>query len=133
MKWNDASGETVRDRRDRKEEDAPDEHRRFISQIPDFFSDSLEEWELRSFLRHYDACSDCRDEVAIQYLIHEGLARVESGTAFNFEREMNEYLDEERKRLLRREWFTRLTFGVELFTVILFAVSVAAYLFNFVV
>ena len=121
------------DRADMAGTNVPDEHRLFISDIPAFFDDSLGDPELRNFLQHYDSCSECRDEVSIHYLIHEGLARVESGTAFNCEREMNEYLDAERTRLLRRECFTRLTFGVEIFTVVLFAVSIAAYLFNFVV
>ena len=109
-----------------------DEHHRFTEQIPDFFQDQLEDSELEEFLRHYDSCNDCRDELSIQYLIHEGLARVESGTAFNFDREMTEYVDTQRTRLLHRERFTRGTFLLEFITLALFAAAVIYYVTQYV-
>ena len=130
MKKASSSAGDGKERPDRYDMDEPDEHRRFIRRIPDFFSDSLDESELDGFLRHYDSCSECRDEVAIQYLIHEGLSRVESGTAFNFEREMNEYVDTERTRLLGRERFTRFVFVLEAFTVAVFAAAVVLFVLN---
>ena len=131
MKKSKAVAGSGKDRTENSELNAMDEHRRFIRQIPDFFSDSLEESELETFLHHYDSCSECRDEVAIQFLIHEGLARVESGTAFNFEREMNEYVDTERTRLLGRVRFTRFVFVLEAFTVAAFAAAAVLFALNY--
>ena len=111
---------------------APDEHQVFVSEIPDFFQDCLDEPQLHEFLKHYDSCADCREEVAIQFLIHEGLARVESGTAFHFEREMGECIEERRERLIRRERFTRFTFVFEFLTLALFTASAVVFIMFYI-
>ena len=51
----------------------------FNSLIQDFLNDRLSEMKLSEFLSHIEECEDCRDELRIQYLIYEGLARLEEG------------------------------------------------------
>ena len=51
----------------------------FNSLILDFLHDRLDEMKLSEFLSHIEECEDCRDELRIQYLIYEGLERLEAG------------------------------------------------------
>ena len=101
-------------------------HRAFEGKIPDFFADELTNRELEDFLAHYDECRECRDELSIQYLIHTGLARLETGEVFNLQKELAAYVALERGRLLRRERNVKLTALYELFTLLAFAGAVAA-------
>ena len=82
--------------------------------------------DLEDFLEHYDECRECRDELSIQYLIHTGLARLETGEVFNLQKELAAYVALERGRLFRRERNVKLTALYELFTLLAFAGAVAA-------
>lgn len=62
------------------------EHLEFEMRIPDFLKDRLGNEELEQFLDHYDHCRECREELAVRYLIEEGLARLETGKPFIFRR-----------------------------------------------
>lgn len=93
---------------------------------PGFFADQLTNRELEDFLAHYDECRECRDELSIQYLIHTGLARLETGEVFNLQKELAAYVALERGRLFRRERNVKLTALYELFTLLAFAGAVAA-------
>ena len=101
-------------------------HRAFEGKIPDFFADQLTNRELEDFLAHYDEYRECRDELSIQYLIHTGLARLETGEVFNLQKELAAYVALERGRLFRRERNVKLTALYELFTLLAFAGAVAA-------
>lgn len=93
--------------------------------IPLFFADELEGKELKRFVKHIKGCPDCMEETTIQYLATEGLLRLEEGTTFNLDRELQEKLDEalNREKLKRR--FRYLLFGVEI-------ASILAILFVFI-
>ena len=55
----------------------------FNGLIQDFLNDRLDEMKLSEFLSHIEECEVCRDELRIQYLIYEGLARLEEGATFD--------------------------------------------------
>lgn len=57
-------------------------------QIPLFLSNSLEEDKLAEFVNHIKKCRDCEEELAIQYLSIEGLARLEEGASFSLDDEL---------------------------------------------
>lgn len=105
----------------------------FVRKIPEFFEDRLTEPQLADFLAHYDTCGDCREELTIQFLIREGLARLESGQPFNLQRELDEFVQEERRHLIRRRRLSRTAFAVEFLTIAAFAAAVIFYLMNFIV
>lgn len=132
MKRNSSTTDAPHERTEHPELNMADEHRRFVLRIPEFFEDTLEDAELSEFLTHYDSCDECRDEMAIQFLIREGLARVESGTAFNFDKEMTGYVEAERERLLHREQLTRFTLVLELFTVLAFTAFIVLYVLYYI-
>lgn len=57
-------------------------------EIPLFLTDSLDEERLAEFVGHIKECKECEEELAIQYLTVEGLARLERGASFLLEQEL---------------------------------------------
>ena len=53
--------------------------------IPDFLQDDLSSKELKQFIEHIDTCPECMEELSIQFLVYEGLERLESGNNFNLQ------------------------------------------------
>ena len=104
------------------------EHLEFEMRIPDFLKDRLGNEELEQFLDHYDHCRECREELAVRYLIEEGLARLETGETFHLQKELGSYVAAEQGRLARRLQFVRLTIVYEVFTLLVFAGCVLALL-----
>ena len=57
--------------------------RQFDTLIQPFFKDKLTFKEKRMMLRHADNCQRCQEELRTQYLVVEGLRRLENGSDFN--------------------------------------------------
>ncbi len=57
-------------------------------QIELYLADELDTDELEAFMEHMDSCEDCRDELEIQFLVREGLARLEDGSTFDLGTEL---------------------------------------------
>jgi len=68
-------------------------------QIPDFIGRKLDYLGMKRFLEHVDACDSCREELVIQFLIQEGMARLEDGDVFDLQRELQEHMEEARRRI----------------------------------
>ena len=45
--------------------------------ISDFISDQLDYHTLKNFCSHMERCADCREELVIQFLVTEGIQRLE--------------------------------------------------------
>ena len=74
----------------------------FAGLIPDFLHDELDDANLSEFLSHVDECENCMDELRIQYLIYEGLERLETGATFDVDRDLAGWMGEVRTRLVHR-------------------------------
>ena len=48
-----------------------------MKMIPDFLNEDLKGRELKSFVEHMEKCKDCKEELSIQFLVQEGMARLE--------------------------------------------------------
>lgn len=95
----------------RKETDC----KRYQKMIPAFLEQKMNYRSLKMFCDHIQACEECREELTIQFLISEGLARLEEGDAFDLNRELAKHLLEARKKLARNERFVRIGMVAELF------------------
>lgn len=76
--------------------------------IPYFLKDDLDTDDLRKFMEHMDKCEECREELSIQFLVLEGMARLESGNVFDLQNELKSRMDEAEHILKLREslqWF----------------------------
>ena len=70
----------------------------FNGLIQDFLHDRLDEMKLSEFLSHIEECEDCRDELRIQYLIYEGLERLEAGATFDVDKDLADLMELQSKK-----------------------------------
>ena len=56
--------------------------------IPDFLIDNLDDVNLEKFISHIENCSECMEELSIQFLITEGMNRLEQGSNFELAKEL---------------------------------------------
>ena len=47
--------------------------------IPSFLQDELDGSRLEEFIAHVENCAECKEELSIQFLVAEGLERLEQG------------------------------------------------------
>ena len=77
----------------------------FLKLIPDFLNRDLEYRTLKHFLKHALHCSECFEELNIQFLITEGMNRLEEGDAFDLQSELQGRLEEARLKMRRhKKW-----------------------------
>ena len=67
--------------------------------IPEFISDELDYQNMKAFCRHMDECADCREELVIQFLVREGIQRLEEGRAFALQKELDLRLEQARQKI----------------------------------
>ena len=53
----------------------------FNKDIDAYLSDRLDDEELNDFLNHLRDCKSCAEELEVNYIVHEGIVRLEDGKA----------------------------------------------------
>ena len=56
--------------------------------IPDFLADRLDSETAEKFIAHIEQCQECMEELSIQFLITEGMNRLEQGNTFELTKEL---------------------------------------------
>ena len=97
--------------------------------IPSCLEDDLDTDDLREFMEHVERCNDCMEELSIQFLVTEGMARLESGSVFDLQNELLERLENAEHTLKLRENMKWLLFVLQGFV----AVELIALLLLFIV
>ena len=105
------------------------ECKEFAGLIHDFLHDGLDENKLSEFLTHVDECENCRDELRIQYLIYEGLERLETGATFDVDRDLSEWMETERTRLAHRTGIKKAAIASEIMTIAAFLIVLWVFMF----
>lgn len=67
--------------------------------IPYFLQDELDGSKLEAFVEHVENCPECKEELSIQFLVAEGLERLEGGNNFNLQKELLMKLDDAQHRI----------------------------------
>ena len=101
----------------------------FNSFIYDFMNDRLSEMKLSEFLTHIDGCENCRDELRIQYLIYEGLERLEAGDTFDVDKDLADLMKLQKKRLSVRVGIKMTAIASEIITTAAFVIVLFVVLF----
>ena len=101
----------------------------FNSLIQDFLHDRLSEAKLSEFLAHIEECESCLDELQIQYLIYEGLERLEEGDAFDAEKDLSNLMELQSRRLRTREGIKLAAIAAEIMTTAAFVIALSVVLF----
>lgn len=95
--------------------------------IPLFLEDELDTDDLHEFMEHIDKCNECKEELSIQFLVSEGMARLETGSVFDLQNELKAQIEEAQHDLKTRENMKWLLLTLEGLTVVL-VITLAALL-----
>lgn len=86
----------------------------FEKLIPDFIARKLDYPALRRFCGHVGRCEACREELNIQFLVTEGVQRLEDGRAFDFQAELAQRMEEAGRSIRFHSAFLYLGIAMEI-------------------
>lgn len=89
----------------------------FEKKIPDFLNKKMDYPTLKSFHEHMDHCESCKEELSIQFLVMDGLQRLEDGDAFDLQKELDSHMEESRRKVVRNDNLLKAGRWVELVSV----------------
>jgi hypothetical protein len=84
--------------------------------IKDFLDDSLNSKNTIEFVNHVRSCKECMEELSIEYLVSEGLKRLDTATSFNLDNELNDKLNEALAKAKFNRYFAAIC-GIVIFIV----------------
>lgn len=87
--------------------------------IPLFLGDDLDTEDLQEFMHHITECEECKEELSIQFLVSEGMARLEAGSVFDLQNELKAQMDAAEHSLKIRENMKWVLFALEGLTAVL--------------
>lgn len=93
----------------------------FEKLIPDFIAGALDYPTLKQFSAHMEECRECREELTIQFLVTEGIQRLEDGSAFDLQKELNGRMEDARRRVRFHGSFMRIGRVMEIAAVCILA------------
>lgn len=67
--------------------------------ISTFLQGNMERREMEAFILHMEECESCYEELSIQYLVEKGMERLEDGNALDLNKELNNRMNEARRRV----------------------------------
>ena len=97
--------------------------------IPLFLEDELDTEDLHEFLEHMKRCNECNEELSIQFLVSEGMARLETGNVFDLQNELKLQMDDAEHTLKFRESMQWLLYALEGLVVVLLITLIALLIF----
>ncbi len=68
-----------------------------------FIEDGLDGKELQAFMKHVSECEECMEELAIQYLVTEGMQHLEKESSFDLQNQLEKKMESARKRIRSRK------------------------------
>lgn len=89
--------------------------------IPDYVGRKLDYPTLKEFYAHVRACEACKEELSINFLVTDGLHRLESGDAFDLQKELNGRMEETKRKIKRNDGILRMGFWLEILAVAMIA------------
>lgn len=96
----------------------------FEKLIPDFIEKKMDFLTLREFSAHIEECENCKEELEIQFLVNEGMQRLEEGNAFDLKRELDQRIAEARRKMNFHNGFLKVGMLLEILAVTGIAVTV---------
>uniref|UniRef100_UPI004056C820 hypothetical protein n=1 Tax=Acetatifactor sp. TaxID=1872090 RepID=UPI004056C820 len=96
----------------------------FEKLIPDFFERKLDFFTLNQFNKHRKECKSCAEELAIRFLVTEGIQRLEEGDAFDMQRELDQHLEEAERKIRNHSRLIRMGEALEILAILAIAAAV---------
>ena len=97
--------------------------------IPKFLNHELDTESLRGYLEHIEFCSECKEELTIEFLVKEGLNSLEAGESFDLNRELMNKINNEEQVLFHRENLNWIFYGLSGMVGVAFCVMLVLVLF----
>ena len=97
--------------------------------IPIFLTNKLNSRQLDQFLEHVENCSECMEELTIQYLVMIGTSLIEEGQSFDLRKALNELLIEARYMVKKWKILTFLSYIAEIITFIVMIIILIMVIF----
>ncbi|MCM1091309.1 MAG: zf-HC2 domain-containing protein [Butyrivibrio sp.] len=85
----------------------------FEKLIPDFLERRMNYLTLKKFIEHMETCEECHEELKIQFLVTGVVQHLEEGDAFDLQSELEQRLEDARKKVKLRTVFLYLSAGLE--------------------
>lgn len=104
------------------------ECKEFEKEIPLFIAGEVDDKTMLGFLEHIEKCPDCKEELIIQVLVQEGMARLEDGSAFDLQKELDRKMQEARKRIRRHRTVRAIRITLEITAVAAAGIVLALFL-----
>ena len=95
--------------------------------IDKFIEDELDSRDLQSFVKHVTECEECREELAIQYLVTEGMLHLEKESTFDLQSQLEKKMESARRKIRSRKrvlWFMYVMEALAVLAVILMTILV---------
>ncbi len=92
-----------------------------------FIEDELDSRDLQSFVKHVTECEECREELAIQYLVTEGMLHLEKESTFDLQSQLEKKMESARRKIRSRKrvlWFMYVMEALAVLAVILMTILV---------
>lgn len=93
----------------------------FEKLIPGFIKDKLDYSAMKRFSEHLEQCDNCKEELIIQFLVTEGVQRLEDGRAFDLQKEMDQRLNRIKRKIKVHGNMIKLGIAMEIAAVCLLA------------
>lgn len=89
----------------------------FEKLIPEYVAKKLDYLTLKDFYAHMQSCDECKEELTINFLVEDGLKKLENGDAYDLHKEWGSRVDETKRKLLRNESLIKIGFWIEIVAV----------------
>ena len=97
--------------------------------IPIFLNQKLNTRQLDQFLQHVENCSECMEELTIQYLVMIGTSLIEEGKSFDLRKALNELLIDAGKMVKKWKRLMFLSYIAEIITFIIMIIILIMVIF----
>lgn len=68
-----------------------------------FLKDELDDSAAQKFVEHVRSCNECMEELTIEYLLSEGMSRLENADDIDVQKELEEMLNRTMARVRRKK------------------------------
>ncbi len=68
-----------------------------------FLKDELDDGAAQKFVEHVRSCNECMEELTIEYLLSEGMSRLENADDIDVQKELEEMLNRTMARVRRKK------------------------------
>ena len=86
--------------------------------ITAFLGEELHGRSAETFLNHISQCPECKEELSIQYLVREGIARLEEGGNFDLSKDLDIMIEQSYKSIKNRRIAAILVYSLEALAII---------------